>query len=116
MSQLVTDVTDILDNKQDKKAAESERKKILEQIKADEKTKTNLVKKALATQRAKFGAAGMSANGITEEAVLKRLREETEEPYAEKKKSNLAKLSATKTKKSNLLKSMLGRIGDLFVG
>jgi hypothetical protein len=116
MGQLVSDVTDILNHGKEKKAAASERKKILEQIAADEKSKTNLVKKVLAAQRARYGTGGMSNKGMTEEAVLKRLREETEQPFAEKKISSLDKLSKIKAPKSNLLKSLLSKFGDLFVG
>ncbi|MDR0726808.1 MAG: hypothetical protein LBF37_01970, partial [Rickettsiales bacterium] len=59
----------------------------MDQIAEDEKTKANLVKKALAAQRAKYGASGMSSKGMTEEAVLKRLKGETEQPYDEKNES-----------------------------
>ncbi len=113
MGQLVSDVTDILNQKQDKKENVSERKRILEKIAADEKAKINLVKKTLAAQRAKYGSAGMTNKGMTEEAVLKRLREETEEPFDEKKKSNLDKLYKIKTPKSNLLKSFISRLDGL---
>ena len=116
MGQLVSDVTDVLNHNQSKKEAASARKTILEQIAADEKAKTNLVKKTLASQRAKYGSGGMTNKGTTEEAVLKRLREETEEPYNEKKKNNLNKLSKISSKKSNLLKSFLSDLGDMFVG
>lgn len=116
MGQLVSDVTDVLNHNESKKEAASARKAILAQIAADEKAKTNLVKKTLAAQRAKYGSAGMTAKGTTEEAVLKRLREETEEPYNQKKKNNLDKLSKIKATKSNLLKSFLSDLGDMFVG
>lgn len=116
MGQLVSDVKDVLNHNQSKKEAASTRKAILEQIAADEKAKSNLVKKTLAAQRAKYGSAGMTNKGTTEEAVLKRLREETEEPYNEKKKNNLNKLSKVKSTKSNLLKSLMSDLGDMFVG
>lgn len=114
MSQIVSDVTDILNNNKSEKEADNSRKKIFAQIAADEKAKTNLVKKTLATQRAKYGAAGMSSSGMTEEAVLKRLREETEEPYNEKKKTNLEKLKNVKAKKTNLLGSLVSNLDNLF--
>ncbi|MDR1361195.1 MAG: hypothetical protein LBJ18_02700 [Rickettsiales bacterium] len=113
MGQLVSDVTTVLNNKKANKEAESDRQKILAQIANDEKAKANLVKKALATQRAKYGADGMSDKGITEEAVLKRLRGETEEPFEEKKKANLEKFSKIKNTKTNLLKTFLSRFDDL---
>ena len=53
MGQMVSDVTDILNNKKSKKEAETNRQKILAQIVADEKAKTNLIKKNLAAPRAK---------------------------------------------------------------
>lgn len=116
MAQMASDVTDILNNKKAKKEAESQRKKVLAQIAADEKTKANLVKKALATQRAKYGASGMTSKGMTEEAVLKRLREETEAPYDEKKKANTEKLKSIKPNKKNMLPSFLKRLDSLFFG
>lgn len=115
MAQIASDVTDILEYKKAKKEAKSERKAILAQMAADETAKTNLVKKTLAAQRAKYGAAGMSGSGVTEEAVLKRLREEVAQPYEDKRQSNLEKLKKTKAKKPNLLKSILDRFDD-FVG
>lgn len=113
MGQIVSDVTEILDYKDANKASKSERKEIIKKIAADEAEKTNLVKKALATQRAKYGAAGMSANGITEGAVLKRLKSETSAPYEEKKQANIAKLKKTKAKKVNLLEKILSRFDDI---
>ncbi|MBP3397540.1 MAG: hypothetical protein J6K82_01275 [Alphaproteobacteria bacterium] len=113
MGQIVSDVTDILDYKDAKKQAKKERKEILAQMDADEAEKTNLVKKALATQRAKYGASDMTSNGVTEGAVLKRLKDEVSSPYDEKRRNNLAKLKQTRAKKPNLLKSLLGRLDDL---
>ncbi len=113
MGQIVSDVTNILDYKKDKKESETARQKILAQIAADEKNKSNLVKKVLASQRAQYGAAGMSGKGMTEEAVLKRLRGETEEPFNEKKRLNLEKFNGTKSGKYNLVKYVLKRIGGI---
>jgi hypothetical protein len=114
MGQLVSDVESILKYKSDKKEAESERQKILAQINRDETSKTNLVKKALAKQRAAYGAGGMSGKGMTEEAVLKRLREETEESFDEKKITNLEKLSKIKKpNKGGLFKSLISQFESL---
>lgn len=115
MGQLASEVTEILDYKKNKKAARAEKKEIRDQMEIDEKNKTNLVKKALAAQRAKYGAGGMSNKGMTEEAVLKRLREETEEPFEEKKRANLNKLKKIKVEKPNLLKKLVSRF-DEFIG
>ena len=114
MGQIVSDITDVLNNKKAKTETESARKKILSQIATDEKNKTNLIKKVLAEQRAKYGATGMTGKGITEEAVLKRLREETATPFEEKKQTNLEKLKNTKAKKTNLLTSLVSRLDELF--
>lgn len=114
MGQIVSDVTDVLNYKKSKKEAETERKKVLSQIADDEKVKTNLVKKTLAAQRAKYGAAGMASQGMTEDAVLKRLRDETEEPFNEKKKSNQDKLKKIKVTKPNLLKSLVSQLDGIF--
>lgn len=113
MGQIVSDVTELLDYKDAKKTAKTKRQEILSQMARDESEKTNLVKKALATQRAKYGASGMSSNGITEGAVLKRLKSETTAPYEEKRRQNLTKLKQTRAKKTNLLKSLLERFDNL---
>lgn len=113
MGQLVSDVTEVLNYKNSKKEAETERQKILSEMAADEAAKTNLVKKTLATQRAKYGASGMSGRGMTEGAVLKRLKEETSEPYEEKRRTNTEKLKKVKTSKPNLLQSFLDKFEDL---
>jgi hypothetical protein len=115
MGQLVSDITEILDNKETKKDTQKQRQEILSQMAADDIEKNNIVKKALATQRAKYGASGRSSGGITEGAVLKRLRSETSAPYEEKRNTNLKKLKNAKAKTSNLLKSLLSRF-DKIVG
>jgi len=113
MGQLVSDVTQVLDYKQSKKDAESQRQKILSQIADDEKEKINLIKKVLSTQRAKYGASGNSGNSFSENAVLKRLRDETSSPYDEKYKNNLEKIKNTKTKRPNLIKTWLSKIDKI---
>ncbi|MBR5153992.1 MAG: hypothetical protein IKW57_04340 [Alphaproteobacteria bacterium] len=113
MGQLVSDVTEILDYKDAKKQAKNERKEILAQIAADNTEKTNLVKKVLATQRAKYGASGVSSSGVTAGRVLERLRSETAAPYEEKRRNNLKKLKQAAAKKPNLLRSILSRFDDL---
>ena len=113
MGQLVSDVEKILDYKESKKNAESERQKILEQMAQDESTKTNLIKKVLSAQRAKYGATGNGNKGMSEKAVLKRLRDETAEPYDVKYKNNLEKIKSTQTKKPNLVKSWLSKIDKI---
>lgn len=113
MGQLVSDVTKVLDYKESKKNAENERQKILANIAADEKTKTNLIKKILAQQRAKYGATGNAGNGLSENAVLKRLREETAEPYEIKRQENFEKIKNIKAKKPNLVKSWLSGIDKI---
>lgn len=113
MGQLVSDVSEVLNYKDAKKQASTTRKQILAQMAEDEKTKTNLVKKALAAQRAKYGASGMTNKGMTEDAVLKRLQGEVAAPYEEKRKTNLEKLRTTRAKKPNLLKSVLSRFDNI---
>ena len=113
MGQLVSDVTDVLDYKDTKKTAKSQRKEILAQMASDEAEKTNLIKKALASQRAKYGASGANVNNVTEGAVLKRLQAETAMPYDVKRKNNLSKLKNTKASKPNLLKTLLARFDDI---
>ncbi len=113
MGQLVSDVTDILNYQDVKETARKKRQEILSQMAADEVEKTNLVKKTLATQRAKYGASGMSGRGMTEGAVLQRLKSEVSAPYKEKRRTNLKKLKSTTAPKPNLLKSLLSRLDDL---
>jgi hypothetical protein len=109
MGQVLSDVKDVLDYKDNKETAKSQRKEILSQ----NAEKTNLVKKVLATQRAKYGASGMRSGGVTEGAVLKRLKDETEKPYDEKRTENLKKIQNTKAKKPNLLESLLSKLDGL---
>ena len=113
MGQLVSDVTKILDYNNSKQKAQNERQKILTQIASDEKTKTNLIKKALAEQRAKYGASGNTGNSFSENAVLKRLRDETARPYEVKKQENMEKIKKTKVKKPNIIKTWLSKIDDI---
>lgn len=114
MGQIVSDVTEVLDYKKAKKEANSKRQEILQQMAEDEATKTNLVKKALATQRAKYGAGGMNRENMTTGAVLKRIQDETAQPYDEKRRANLTKMKSIKNEKStNLLKKLLAHFDQL---
>ena len=113
MGQLVSDVSEILDYQDEKKQAKNARQEILRQMATDQAEKTNLVKKVLATQRAKYGASGVSSRGLSQGAVLARLKSETEKPYSDKYAANLKKLQSTKAKKPNLLKTILSRFDDL---
>lgn len=113
MGQLVSDVTKILDYNESKKSAENQRQKILAQIAQDETEKINLVKKVLSAQNAKYGASGNAGNSFSEEAVLKRLRDETSKSYNDKYKNNLEKIKKLKTKKPNLIKAWLSRIDKI---
>lgn len=113
MGQLVSDVTKILDYNNSKKTVENQRQKLLAQIALDEQNKTNLIKKVLSAQRAKYGATGNSGNSFSEEAVLKRLRNETAQPYDEKKQENIEKIKKTKVKKPNLIKNWLSKIDEI---
>lgn len=113
MGQIVSDVTDILEYNKDKKAAKNQRQEILQKMQADEVEKTNLIKKVLATQRAKYGASGVSGHGVTEGAVLRRLKSETEQPYDEKRRNNMEKLKGIRATKPNILKKILARFDEL---
>ena len=113
MGQLVSDVTKVLDYNNSKKSAETQRQKILEQIASNENTKTNLIKKVLSEQRAKYGASGNSGTSLSENAVLKRLRSETAQPYEEKRKNSLEQMKSLKVKKPNLLKAWLSKIDKI---
>ncbi len=113
MGQVISDVKEILNYQDDKKSAKSNKNEILQQIASDERTKQNLVNKVLAAQRAKNGASGRKNDGQTEEAVLERLKAETEKPYQDKKIANLNKLKNAKTKKKNLLLAALEHFDKL---
>ena len=114
MGQIMSDVTAVLDDNNSKQTAESKRKQILREMAMDQATKTNLVKKALATQRAKYGAGGMNGANMTTGAVLKRIESETAEPYDNKRQTNLAKLKSVKHgDQTNLLKKLLKHFDDL---
>jgi len=115
MGQLANEIQNVTQDKKAKKEVKKERQQILDQIAADEAAKANLVKKVLAKQRAAYGASGMTGKGMTEEAVLKRLREETEEPFNAKKSANQDKMSKLKApKKTNLVKLFTSQFGKLF--
>lgn len=113
MGQLVSDVTKVLDYKESKKESENQRQKILAQMAEDENTKVNLIKKALASQRAKYGALGNGGESFSEKAVLKRLRDEISEPYETKAKDNIEKIKQTKAKKPNIIKNWLSKFDDI---
>ena len=114
MGQILSDVTDVLNNQDAKKEASSKRKQILQEMSEDEATKINLVKKALATQRAKYGAGGVNGANMTTGAVLKRIQSETAEPYDKKRRTNLDKLKSVKNpSKTNLLKTFLKHFDEL---
>ena len=113
MGQLVSDVTKVLDYKESKKTAENQRQKILTQMAEDEAAKTNLIKKVLSAQRAKYGASGNSGSGLSESAVLKRLREETAKPYDEKYQENIDKIKKLKVKKPNIITTWLSNIDKI---
>ena len=113
MGQLVSDVTKVLDYQESKKSAENQRQKILAQIAEDEATKTNLIKKVLSAQRAKYGASGNTGVGLSENAVLKRLRSETAKPYDEKYQENIDKIKKLKVQKPNILKTWLANIDKI---
>lgn len=113
MGQVISDVKDVLNYQDDKQNAKKTRQEILKQMASDEDEKQNLVNKVLASQRAKYGASGMKSGGQTEEAVLKRLKAETEKPYQDKKRANLNKLKNTNAKKKNLLLAALEHMDKL---
>ncbi|MBR4507358.1 MAG: hypothetical protein IKP24_02380 [Alphaproteobacteria bacterium] len=113
MGQLVSDVNEILNYQKTKKSANNQRQEILQKIANDEQNKTNLIKKALASQRAKYGASGVSASNTMTGAVLRRMRDETAQSFEDKKKDNLEKLKNIKTNKPNLLKKLLSRVDDI---
>ncbi|MBO7509463.1 MAG: hypothetical protein J6T57_04285 [Alphaproteobacteria bacterium] len=113
MGQVISDVTDILNYQDSKKNANETKKQILAEMASDENEKQNLVKKVLASQRAKYGAKGMSNNGITEETVLNRMKSEAEKPYENKKKINMSKLKNARATKKNLVLSALEHMDKL---
>ena len=113
MGQIISDVTDVLNYQNNKKTANENKKQILSDIAKDEQEKQNLVKKVLSAQRAKYGASGMDGKGLTEDAVLARLKKETEEPYDSKKDANIKKLKNNKTPKKNLLLTALSHLDKL---
>ena len=114
MGQIVSDVNDILNYQKSKKETSNKRQQVLQQIAKDEQTKTNLVKKALAAQRAKYGANGVNGVNMTTGAVLDRIAKETSAPYDEKRRTSLAKLKSVKSANStNLLKNLLIHFDEL---
>lgn len=113
MAQLVSDVTKVIDYQESKKQAQNQRQKILTQMANDEAAKVNLIKKALATQRAKYGASGNSGDGFSEKAVLQRLRDEAANPYDIKRQENIEKIKNLKAKKPNIVRNWLANIDKI---
>ena len=112
MGQIINDVEAVLKYKDAKKDAKNERQKILAEMKRIEGEKSSLIKKALATQRAKFGgggAGGYEAGG----AVLKRLESETAQQFDDRLRSAAEKMRKIKAPKMNLLKTFISRFGTL---
>ncbi|MDR1826101.1 MAG: hypothetical protein LBQ49_00230, partial [Rickettsiales bacterium] len=96
--------------------AKSKRQKILADMKKTNGEKINVIKKALAAQRAKFGAAGANADGMSKDAVLERIRAEAAEPFEEKLKDAKEKLRGIKTaSRFNLIRGILGRAGKMIL-
>ncbi|MCL2758425.1 MAG: hypothetical protein FWE64_03840 [Alphaproteobacteria bacterium] len=128
MGQNIDDIQNIMniadqrkDRRNARKEINNERAQILKQMERDATKRTNLINKTLAKQRAKFGAGGMSGKGMTEEAVLKRLREETGEPFDEKDinhRNRLDKLDRIKRnirmKRTDFFRLIKRRIPDFF--
>ena len=50
---------------------------------------------------------------MSEEAVLKRLRGETAQPYDEKRQENMEKMKKIKAKKPNIVKMWLSKIDKI---
>jgi hypothetical protein len=112
MGQIANDIETILNNKQARKEAKSERQKLLAEMQRVSAEKTDMLKKALAAQRARFGAGG-TGGGMSADAVLKRLESETGEPYEDKLRDAREKMKKIKTPKTNLLKTLLNRFDAL---
>ena len=111
MGQLISDVEEILDNKKARTAADNERKKMLEEMRRINAEKENLVRKSLAAQRAKFGAGtGGGSAGMSSEAVFKRLKSETAEPFDAQLRGAMDKLNKIQTPRANLLKKWAKRM------
>ncbi|MBR1380276.1 MAG: hypothetical protein IJ560_01670 [Alphaproteobacteria bacterium] len=113
MGQIVSDVTDVLDYKKNKSTAKTQRQQILAQMAADATAKTNLVKKNIAAQRAKYGSGGVATRGMTTDAVLSRIASESGATYDEKRRRNIEKLRNIKTTRPNILKSLINRFDEL---
>ena len=114
MAQYASDIESVLKYKDAKKEAQNERQKILAEMKKTAAEKNNVIKKALAAQRAKFGAgAGGGNGGMSADAVLERLRAEASESFDEKLRDADEKLRKIKSpSKANLVRGILGRAGS----
>ncbi|MDR1026909.1 MAG: hypothetical protein LBL46_00650 [Rickettsiales bacterium] len=108
MGQMVSDIEQVLNNKQARAEAKNARQKVVEEIRRTELEKTSLIKKALASQRAKFGAAG-GGQSVSQDAVLARLRGEEAAPFDEQIRAAREKISTIKAPKINLLTTWMKR-------
>jgi len=95
MGQMISDVETVLNYRNAKKEAQNERQKILADMQQTTINKNNQVRKAIAAQRAKSGAGG-GGGGLSKDAVLARIKDETELPFHEKLRNAEQRLGRVK--------------------
>jgi len=112
MGQYVKDVETVLNHRNAKKEAQTERQKIIADMQKTKTDRANMIKKALAAQRARFGAGG-GGGGMSKDAVLERLKNETAESYNEQLRRSEEKLRRVQTPRRNFLKTFATRFDSL---
>lgn len=95
VSEIITDIETVKNYKNAKKEAESERQKIIADMQKTNAEKVNMIKKTLAAQRAKFGAGG-AGDGMSKDAVLERMKDETAESFNERLRAAQVKFDSIK--------------------
>ncbi|MCL2369462.1 MAG: hypothetical protein FWC83_02185 [Alphaproteobacteria bacterium] len=97
MGQITNEVEGVINERRNRREHNNEinrqRQLILDQMERDTASKTNLIAKNQARQRAKWGAGGgMTGTGKTERATLGRIERETADPFVERRIRNEERL------------------------
>jgi len=97
MGQITNEVESVINERRNRREHNTEinrqRQLVLDQMERDATSKTNLIAKNQARQRAKWGAGGgVTGTGKMERATMGRIERETAEPFVERKFRNQERL------------------------
>ena len=83
MSQTISDIENVINHRSARREINAERQRVLEDMSRTNDQRENLVRKNLAAQRARVGAGG-GGTGMSTDAVLGRIKNETTQPFDDK--------------------------------